>query len=65
MKYIIDESKLIDLLETYHYANCLDQDGVDNWNWYMIGKDSYLNGKFNTFRERAIAELKNYPKLEE
>jgi len=64
MKYIIDEDELIDLLETYHYANCLDQDGVDNWNWYMIGKDSYLNGKFNTFREKAKDDLKYYTKLE-
>ena len=28
-RYIISESELIDLLATYHYANCLD--GVDNW----------------------------------
>ena len=42
MKYIIDEDELIDLLETYHYANCLDQDGVDNWDWYMIGKDRWI-----------------------
>ena len=64
MKYIIDEDELIDLLETYHYANCLDMDGVDNWPWYMCGKDSYL-GKFNTFEEKAKDDLKYYTKLVE
>ena len=27
-QYIISESELIDLLATYHYANCLDAEGV-------------------------------------
>ena len=64
MKYIIDEDELIDLLEAYHYANCLDTDGVDNWDWYMCGKDDYL-GKFNTFKEKAKDDLKYYTKLVE
>lgn len=64
MKYIIEESELLNLLQSYHYANCLNMDGVDNWPWYMCGKDSYL-GKFNTFEEKAKDDLKYYTKLEE
>ena len=64
MKYIIEESELLNLLQSYHYANCLDMDGVDNWPWYMCGKDDYL-GKFNTFEEKAKDDLKYYTKLVE
>ena len=64
MKYIIEESELLNLLQSYHYANCLDMDGVDIWPWYMCGKDDYL-GKFNTFEEKAKDDLKYYTKLVE
>ena len=30
-KYIISEPELIELLSAFHYANCLDEGGVDNW----------------------------------
>ena len=63
--YIISEDELLDLLEAYYYADCLDIDGVDNWDWYMVGKESYLKGKYNTFREKAKDELRYYRKLRE
>ena len=49
-QYIISESELIDLLAAYHYANCLDAEGVDNWSWYMVNKEEYL-GNFESFED--------------
>lgn len=63
-KYIISESELIELLATYHYANCLDTDGVDNWTWYMIGRKEYLK-EFESFEDLAKHELKYYTKIGE
>lgn len=62
--YIISESELLDLLATYHYANCLDGDGVDNWSWYMIGREEYL-GDFESFEDKAKDDLKYYTKVGE
>ena len=62
-RYLVPESELIDLLATYHYANCLDAEGVDNWSWYMINKKEYL-GKFDSFEEKAKNELRYYTKVE-
>lgn len=62
--YIISESELLDLLTTYHYANCLDADGVDNWSWYMIGREEYL-GDFESFEDKAKDDLQYYTKVGE
>ena len=62
-RYLVPESELIDLLAAYHYANCLDAEGVDNWSWYMINKKEYL-GKFDSFEEKAKNELQYYTKVE-
>ena len=62
-KYVISESKLIDLLSSYYYADCLDADGVDNWSWYMNSKEKYL-GKFESFEDKAKNDLKYYTKIE-
>lgn len=62
-QYIISESELIDLLATYHYANCLDSAGVDNWSWYMINRKEYL-GNFESFKDKAKDDLKYYTKIE-
>lgn len=64
MKYIIDEEELVNLLAAYHYANCLDTDGVDNWSWYMEGKEIYLHG-FESFEDLARSELEYYEKIED
>jgi hypothetical protein len=63
-KYIISESKLIELLSAYHYANCLDAEGVDNWSWYMSNKKEYL-GEFESFEEKAMDDLKYFSKIGE
>lgn len=63
-KYIISESKLIDLLVAYHYANCLEEAGVDNWIWYMTNKEKYL-GNFESFTDKAKNDLKYYTKIKE
>lgn len=62
--YIISESELLDLLETYHYANCLDADGVDNWSWYLVGRKEYL-GDFEDFKDKAKDDLQYYTKVGE
>lgn len=62
-RYLVPESELIDLLATYHYANCLDAEGVDNWSWYMTNKKEYL-GVFDSFEEKAKNELQYYTKIE-
>lgn len=62
-RYLVPESELIDLLAAYHYANCLDAEGVDNWSWYMINKEEYL-GDFDSFEEKAKSELRYYTKIE-
>lgn len=50
-KYIISESELISLLSSYHYANCLDIKGIDNWSWYIANKEEYL-GNFESFEDK-------------
>lgn len=63
-QYIISESELIDLLAAYHYANCLDAEGMDNWSWYMANKEEYL-GNFESFEDKAKDDLKYYTKIKE
>ena len=63
-RYIVPESELIDLLAAYHYANCLDRDGVDNWSQYMIGRKNYLK-EHESFEDLAKDDLKYYTKLED
>ena len=40
--YKIPEWRLLQLLESEDRLDCLEQDGVDNWDWYMEGKGQYL-----------------------
>ena len=42
MNLLISEEELVDLLTDQHILNCLRYDGVDNWNWYMEGREQYL-----------------------
>lgn len=63
-QYIISESELIELLAMYHYANCLDAEGVDNWSWYMVNKKEYLK-EFKSFEDLAKNDLKYYTKIKE
>ena len=35
--YLINEARLAELLEAEAKLQCLEWDGVDNWEWYMDG----------------------------
>ena len=50
--YKISESELRALLTASHKLDVLEQDGVDNWSWYMESKDEYI---------RLIAEANKFP----
>lgn len=41
-KYIIDEERLLELLEAEAKLQCLENDGVDNWSWYMEGRIRFI-----------------------
>ena len=41
-QYLIDEDTLKALLYDSHKLAILDRDGVDNWRWYMEGRNQYL-----------------------
>lgn len=40
--YIVSEERLLELLEAENTLYCLEQDGVDNWTWYMEGRRRYI-----------------------
>ena len=42
MNYIISKERLLELLKAEGRLCVLEQDGVDNWEWYMEGRDQYL-----------------------
>lgn len=41
-QYLIDEDTLRELLYSSHKLAILERDGVDNWPWYMEGREEYL-----------------------
>ena len=41
-QYLIDEDTLKELLYASHKLEILERDGVDNWSWYMEGRNQYL-----------------------
>ena len=42
MNYIISKERLLELLKAEDQLNVLEQDGVDNWSWYMESRRQYL-----------------------
>ena len=40
--YIISEERLLELLENEARLQCLENDGVDNWTWYMEGRKRFI-----------------------
>ena len=43
MRYFkIDEERLLELLENEARLQCLENDGVDNWMWYMEGRKRFI-----------------------
>ena len=57
---IIDEIELKCLLEDSHRLACLEADGVDDWTWYMEGRDAYIAKRLvNTepFKDKDLEEI--------
>lgn len=40
--YIITEERLLELLEAEARFQCLEHDGVDNWEWYMESENQFI-----------------------
>lgn len=40
--YIVSEERLLELLENEARFQCLENDGVDNWMWYMEGRKRFI-----------------------
>ena len=60
-QYIVSESRLKYLLETEARMIVLEQDGVDNWEWYMEGAKDFLKEEnCETFEELAENKLARY-----
>ena len=73
--YLISEDKLIELLAAQHELNCLEEAGVDNWSWYMINRQEYIEKHIGTlsddpdafdfdFDDCATNDLINFTKVE-
>lgn len=71
--YMITQKDLLRLLEDSITLRMLEQDGVDNWEWYGESSSSVLreyeeiysleNNKLEDFSECAYLELDNYQKI--
>ena len=51
--YIISEEELLELLESRARLSCLEQDGVDNWTWYMEGRIEFIANALEISMEEA------------
>lgn len=70
-QYIISEERLMELLIAEAQLDVLEQDGVDDWTWYMESRNAYIadclgvsQGKVRadalSFEDVAIAELSDF-----
>ena len=55
-KYIISKEELLELLESYYKLACLEQDGVDNWGWYMEGRIPFIANALGISEEEVEKE---------
>lgn len=63
-QYMISESQLKYLLETEARMIVLEQDGVDNWTWYMEGAKDFLKEEnCETFEELVENKLTHYSRI--
>ena len=46
-RYLVSEERLLELLEAEARLDCLEQDGVDNWSWYMEGRVRFIAEALN------------------
>lgn len=75
MKYYqISENDLLALLTIRNEYQCLDADGVDNWEWYMESKNQFISEALNIpiekveeedldFSDVAEVELKSFKEI--
>ena len=57
--YIIDEKRLLELLEKENQLNALECAGVDNWSYYCEARLLYTDGQDISYEEMALEDLKN------
>lgn len=72
-KYIIGEERLIELLANELRLYCLENDGVDNWEWYYMGRKAFIKDAVNDrldeipedfdFEDVAKLDLENFEKF--
>ena len=59
-KYIISEDRLLELLEAEATLHCLENDGVDNWEWYMEGRIPFIAEVLNITEAEVRDEDLNF-----
>ena len=57
--YIINEKRLLELLEKENQLNALECAGVDNWSGYWWAKDLYTDNQDISYEDMALEDLKN------
>lgn len=57
--YIINEQRLLELLEKENQLNALEYAGVDNWSGYWEAKDLYTDNQDVSYKDMALEDLKN------
>lgn len=48
-KYIVSEEDLLELLVAQARLDCLENDGVDNWDWYMAGAGAFIRDGISNY----------------
>lgn len=56
----ISEHQLLDLLTANWRLNCLERDGVDNWQWYMKGYQEMIDEFLNQHPDINCEDLEDY-----
>ena len=46
-RYLVSKERLLELLEAEAMLACLEQDGVNNWSWYMEGRVRFIAEALN------------------
>ena len=72
--YIVSEERLLELLENEARLQCLENDGVDNWMWYMEGRKRFIadalciseeevEDRDLDFKDLALADIKDFKEV--
>ena len=57
--YIINEKRLLELLEKENQLDALKCAGVDNWSGYWMAKDLYTDGQDVSYEDMALEDLES------